>query len=186
MRAAARRLLLPLLCAVPLLAAAQAFDPAQSHFGFELRTRWGQRVVGRFTRHAGELLALGDGRQQVRVRLDAAATEVSGSEVYSEMARGPRFFDAERHPSIVFQSEPFSPALAHDGGPLRGKLTLHGVTRRETFTLTPAVCARPGRECEVVASGTIDRAAYGLDSFSWALSNRVRFTMRVRLINEEG
>ena len=63
-----------------------------------------------------------DGSQQVQLTLAAAAIEVAGSPYYTEIARGPQFFDADRYPHIHFLSEPHLPALVHDGGRLRGKL----------------------------------------------------------------
>lgn len=172
-------------CAGAASAGAQEIDPERSRMGFELRTRWGQRVEGVFTRHQGVVTVLADGRQQVQLTLAAAGVEVAGSSYYTAMARGPQFFDAARHPYIDFLSEPHQLALVHDGGKLRGKLTLHGVTRSESFILQPAECARPGRDCDVVATGVINRADYGLSGYRLVLSDRVRFTMRVRLKNEE-
>jgi polyisoprenoid-binding protein YceI len=181
-----RRWLAALACCAGATAAdEQQIDAARSSMGFELRTRWGQRVAGQFTKHQGEVTALADGRQQVQLTLSAAAIEVAGSEYYTVMARGPQFFDAARYPYIDFLSEPHRLALVHDGGALRGKLTLHGVTRTESFILQPAECARPGQDCDVVATGTIDRTDYGLNSYRLALLDRVRFTMRVRLKNED-
>ena len=165
--------------------AAWQIDAARSSVGFELRTRWGQRVAGDFSRYQGTVTTLPDGRHQVQLSLSTAALEVADSEYYTAMARGPQFFDAERYPYIDFLSEPHRPALVHDGGTLRGKLTLHGVTRTESFILHPSECARPGLDCDVVATGTIDRTDYGLGGYRLALSDRVRFTMRVRLKNEE-
>lgn len=172
-------------CAGAASAGAQEIDNERSRMGFELRTRWGQRVEGTFARHQGMVTALADGRQQVQLTLAAAAIEVADSHYYTEMARGPQFFDATRYPYIDFLSEPHRLALVHDGGKLRGKLTLHGVTRSESFILQPAECARPGRDCDVVATGIINRADYGLSGYRWVLSDRVRFTMRVRLKNED-
>lgn len=172
-------------CAGAVAAGAQEIDNEHSRIGFELRTRWGQQVDGTFARHQGRVTVLADGSQQVQLTLAAAAIEVAGSPYYTEIARGPQFFDADRYPHIHFLSEPHLPALVHDGGRLRGKLTLHGVTRRESFILQPADCVRPGRDCDVVASGVINRADYGLSGYRLVLSDRVRFTMRVRLKNEE-
>lgn len=172
-------------CAGAATAGAQEIDPQRSRMEFELRTRWGQRVEGAFTRHQGTVHALADGRHQVQLTLSAAALEVADSPYYTLMARGPQFFDAARYPYIDFLSEPHRPALVHDGGPLRGKLTLHGVTRTESFILLPAECARPGWDCDVVATGIIDRTDYGLSGYRLALADRVRFTMRVRLKNED-
>lgn len=185
-----RRLVALACCAVTLVASAQStvvreFDEARSSMGFELRTRWGQRVVGQFNRHQGHVTTLADGRQQVQLSLSAAAIEVAGSPYYTAMAQGPQFFDAARYPYIDFLSEPHRVARVHDGGVLRGKLTLHGVTRTESLILQPSECVRPGLACDVVATGTIDRTDYGLDSYRLALLDRVRFTIRVRLRNED-
>jgi polyisoprenoid-binding protein YceI len=157
------------------------FDTTHTRFGFELRTRWGQRVQGWFPQHDGALMKLPDGRNQVRIQLATAAVEVEGSERWAAIARGPRFFDAERYPQIEFVSEPHPPSLGHDGGRLRGKLTMHGVSRIETFVVAPATCARPGVDCDVVASGSVDRGRYGLDGWKLAMTDTVRFNMRVRL-----
>lgn len=85
-----------LLCLPSLPGAAQSFDPAHTGFGFELRTRWGQRVVGSFPRYEGEVIRLADGKRQVRIQWSAAAVEVEGPARYTAMARGPGFFDAAR------------------------------------------------------------------------------------------
>src|SRR3970282_688271 len=108
------------------------FAPDHPRFGFELRTRWGQRVAGTFPRYDGELVELPDGRQQARIRLATAAVEVVGSPRYTALARGARFFDAQHHPLIEFVSDPHLPALARTGGPLRGQLTMRGGARTDT------------------------------------------------------
>lgn len=169
-----------LVAALP--AWAQALDPARSRFGFELRTRWGQVVAGNFPRFDGEVRQLADGRRQVHVRLASAAVEVAGSPRYTRFARGERFLDAARHPWVEFVSEPYSGELVRGGGPLPGVLHLHGVSARETFELAPSACERPARECDVVARGSVSRARYGLGSWRWALTDPVRFHLRVRLL----
>lgn len=186
------------LLAGPLLAHAKAatddpspastqagFDPAYTRFGFELRTRWGQRVSGNFPRYDGELVVLPDGLHQVRIRLATAAVVVAGSGRFTALARGPRFFDAQRHPLVEFVSEPHPAELARTGGPLRGRLTMGGVSRMETFELEPAACARPGRDCDAVANGSVDRGNYALDDWRFALDESVGFQLRLRLLEPE-
>lgn len=173
--------LFSLLCALPGPGAAQQFDPDHTRFGFEMRTRWGQRVTGEFPRYQGEVVRLDDGRQQVRIRLAADAVEVAGSPRYTALARGEGFFDAARYPLVEFVSEPLTDATLHDGGALRGRCSIHGVSRIETFVLKPSTCARPGIDCDVVAQGTIRREDYGLDGWQFALRDQVRFDLRVRL-----
>lgn len=169
---------------VPL--AVRKLDPQRSRFGFGLRTLWGQRIRGRFPRYGGRLTVLADGRRQVRIRLSTRAVKVDGSERYTRLARGERFFDAARYPWIEFVSVPHAARLAREGGKLRGRLSMHGVTRMETFTLLPAQCARPGHDCPVVARGQVDRRDYGLDEWSLLVGDQVQFTMRVRLADAAG
>ena len=175
---------LVLLCLLPWPGAAQQFDPAHTRFGFEVRTRWNQRVTGEFPRYQGEVTRLADGRRQVRIGLATAAVEVADSPRYTAMARGEGFFNAARHPLIEFLSEPHADAILHDGGPLRGRLSINGVTRIEAFMLRPSGCARPGLDCDVVAQGTVRRDDYGLDGWRFALRNQVQFNLRVRLLRD--
>ncbi len=156
-------------------------DPAHTAFGFELRTRWGQRVQGRFPVYDGVVLVLPDGRRQVRIRLSAGAVEVDGSERYAELARGETFFDAARHPDIEFVSDPQADVLTHQGGLLPGQLRLRGITRPETFVIEPASCVRAGEDCDAVANGSVARSDYDIAGMRMVISDRVRFTMRVRL-----
>jgi len=121
-----------ILCAVlagPLAAQApQRFDPGHTRFSFEVRTRWGQRVTGTFPQYAGEVRAAPDGRHVVRIRLATGAVVVAGSPRNTALARGAGFFDAPRHPSIEFVSDPYPEPLLRTGGALRGRLTIHGIT----------------------------------------------------------
>ena len=172
---------LVLLCLLSWPGAAQQFDPAHTRFDFEVRTRWNQRVPGVFPQYQGEVARLADGRRQVSISLATAAVEVADSPRYTAMARGEGFFNAARHPLIHFVSEPITDAVLHDGGPLRGRLSINGVTRLETFTLRPSECQRPGLECDVVAQGTVGRDNYGLEGWQFALRNQVRFNLRVRM-----
>lgn len=164
----------------PDAAPVNRLDPAHSRFGFELRTRWGQLIEGNFPRYEGTFTTLPDGRRQVRIRLATQNVEVSGSTRYARFARGPDFLDAARHPWVEFVSEPYVGELVHAGGPLRGTLSLHGVSRAETFTLKPSTCPRPAHDCDVVATGRVSRADYGLQTWRWAVQDEVRFTLRVR------
>lgn len=185
----AARIALALL--LGLLAPAVAAAPAPAiHFvgpgaldtvaTFELRTRWGQRVTGAFPDTDAAIEPLPDGRHRVRIGIATGALEITGSIRYTRLARGPRFFDAARHPHATFVSAPFEPALLNRGGALPGTLTLRGVSREAVFEIDAAACDAPGRACDVVAHGTVRRDDYGLDGLPVLLGNRVHFTLRVR------
>lgn len=171
------------LLAMPLYAAqayAARVDPAQSRIGFTLKTRWGQTLEGRFPVYEGEITALDDGRRRVRLSLSARDVEIVGHRNYTRLTRGKGFFDADRYPEVVFVSEPYGDTLTRDGGALAGTLSIRGVRRREVFTVEPSACAQPAQDCDVVASGTVQRSNYGVDRWSFALSESVRFSLRIR------
>lgn len=155
-------------------------DPAASEIGFTLSTRWGQALQGRFPEYEGELSELADGRRQVALSLSAAAVEIVGNPRYTRLTRGSGFFDATHHPRVTFVSEPYDDALLHRGGVLMGRLGIRGVERIEAFTILPSACARPARDCDVVATGVVDRADYGMDRWSIAIGAKVRFQLRIR------
>ena len=181
-------LLAVLLVAGLVLAApdarAQAFDPMHTRIGFELYTRWGQRLEGRFPRYEGAVRTLPDGRRQVSMRLWTADVEIVGHPRYAEFARGHRFFDARRHPWVSFTSDPYPPSLLRAGGKLSGMLRIHGVAQHESFDVEPATCARPALDCDLVAHGSVRREDYGMDDWQWAVRPRVRFELRLRLLPE--
>lgn len=186
MRAVTGWLLIPLwLCLAWATAHAAQVDPVHSRLGFSLQTRWGQKLEGRFPQYEGEIVAMTDGRRRVQLRLASGAVEIEDSPRYSRFARGPRFFDAEKFPTIEFVSEPYDEALLRDGGELAGRLTIRGVTRREVFTIAPSECARPARDCDVVARGSVRRENYGINGFGLAIHNRVYFFLNVRVRDEQ-
>ena len=167
------------LLLVPVLRAAE-IDPAASHVGFTLKTRWGKTLVGHFPHYEGQVVALPDGRHQVRLRLSAATVEIEGSPTFTRLTRGEGFFEADRYAWVEFVSDPYPDALTREGGRLGGSLTIRGIERRESFVIRPAACDRPGLECDIVARGSINRDAYGMGRWGFALSDRVVFSLRVR------
>jgi polyisoprenoid-binding protein YceI len=174
-----------LLAVLATAASAAMIDPVSSSIGFSLKTRWGQTLHGRFPNYTGEVAVLPDGRHQVRLRLSARDVEIVGNRTYTRMTRGAGFFDAARYPMVEFVSEAYPIELIRAGGRLGGLLTIRGVQRHEEFVLQPAVCERPAQECDVVATGSVDRNNYGVDRWSFALSSHVIFNLRVRTLPGE-
>lgn len=160
---------------------AAEIDLQYTRIGFTLKTRWGQVLQGRFPRYTGRIERLGDGRERVRLQLSSKDVEIVGHTSYTGMTRGRGFFEADRFPEVEFVSEPYAPALVADGGKLAGQLTIRDVTRRETFTIEPSACARPAVDCDVVASGSVRRTDYGVDRWVLAVSDSVRFNLRLRV-----
>ena len=46
--------------------------------------------------------------------------------------------------------------------------------------IVPSDCERPGLDCDIVAFGTLQRSDYGIDGWTIALREPVRFALRVR------
>ena len=166
-----------------LAAGAQGFDRSDSRIGFELQTRWGQRLQGIFPDYDGEVETLADGRHRVRMTLRTASVEIVDHPNYTGFSRSDAFFDAARYPEIRFVSDPYPVALLHSGGTLQGVLEMHGVRRRQAFVIAPppAGCARPAHDCDLQVTGSVRRGDYGLDAWQIAVRDRVRFVLRVRL-----
>ncbi len=163
--------------------AAQAadIDPQHTRIGFTLKTRWGQVLNGRFPRYSGRIETLDDGRSRVRLQMSARDVEIVGYPSYTGMTRGEGFFEADRFPDVEFVSDPYAPALIADGGKLTGELTIRDVKRRETFIILKSECARPAYDCDVLASGSVRRTDYGVDRWILAVSDHVRFVLRLRV-----
>lgn len=157
-------------------------DPARSQFGFEIRTRFGQKISGVFHRFDGDVLVLPDGRHQVRLRMYTDQVEIPGKPRYTAWMRGEDFFDVARYPVVQFDSLPYSPMVAEGGGDIIGNLTLRGITHLETLTVMPSECPRAGYDCDVISRGTVLRGRYGMDSWQVALGDRVTFVLRARLL----
>jgi len=171
-----------------LAACAQDFDHARSRIGFELQTRWGQRLQGAFPDFDGDVEVLPDGRHRVRMTLRTASVEILGHPNYTSFSRGDGFFASVRYPEIRFVSDPYPVELLRQGGPLRGVLEMHGKSRRQAFTIapTPTECPRPAYDCDLQVEGSVSRAGYGIDAWQIAVRDRVRFVLRVRLGGEPG
>lgn len=173
------------LCAVAPCGATE-FDPAHTRIGFTLKTRWGQLLQGRFPRFDGRIEALSDGRFRTRFRMDARAVEIVNHPKYTAFTRGEGFFEAERFPDVEFVSDPYGADLLRTGGKLAGELRIRDARRRETFLIEPAECERPALDCDVVAAGTVRRSDYGVDRWIFAVSDLVRFRLRLRRFEDGG
>lgn len=184
MRCAAALLLLlsGLGGALPAIAQPLLFDTARSRIGFEIQTRFGQRIEGVFPRFEGRIEVLPDGRHQVQLRLFTQYVEIPGKPRYTSWMRGPDFFDVTQHPVVSFDSVPLSPELVNTGGPVQGVLSIRGVERAETLRLAKPECDRPGYDCDVSSRGVVLRGHYGMDKWQIALSDRVTFLFHTRLV----
>ena len=115
-----------------------AIDTQRSLLGFEIRTRYGQRLTGRFPVFSGQVQTLADGRHQVSLVIDARSAEVSGHRRYTGWLRGAEFFDVQHHPQILLSSQPHPADTALAGGDVEGELTLRGIRGPIRMRVMPA------------------------------------------------
>ncbi len=107
----------------------------------------------------------------------------TGSSLVKNVIKGEDFFDVEKYPEILFVStgvEWTSPTKAV----LKGKLTLHGVTKSVRFDveLTGAGGKAPQNEESILvrATTTIKRSDYGMGNFSGMVNDSVKLCMSVK------
>lgn len=107
----------------------------------------------------------------------------TGSSLVRNVIKGEDFFDVEKYPEILFVStgvEWTSPTKAV----LKGKLTLHGVTKPVHFDVELTdVGGKPAQNEEnimVRATTTINRSDYGMGNFSGMVNETVKLCMSVK------
>lgn len=160
--------------------AREAFDPETSQASFEVGLRLAGEVNGRFHHLEGELQPAGE-LWRVHVRLDARELDLDGPPWMVRATRSDKFLDVDRHPNILFESEPFARDLLLKGGELGGKLSLRGRTRPVLFRIEAATCRSPGRRCDIHVHGSVSRRDFGMNSQRMWVRDDVGFDFRVRL-----
>lgn len=166
---------------------ARAQDPALTIDGrhssarFIVHMLWRMRVEGQLSRISGQLTGSAASGWKVLVKADGRSLRVQGPRWIDRATRSDDFLAVDRYPAIRFESEHFSDAALHAGGPLSGELTLRGLTRRVSFRLEPSTCRQPGRDCDIEVNGSISRHDFGMTAHKATVRDDVQFNMRVRL-----
>ncbi len=133
------RALLPLLLVLQPLAAADrvfAVDRAHTVFGFKASTPLFE-VPGHFDRYAVDITGDPDAPATVAVRVELEAASINTANAGRDThLRSPDFFDAARHPKLVFRSD----RAWQDGEQLKvaGTLEIRGQKKELTLAFRPA------------------------------------------------
>ncbi len=121
------------------------------------------------------------GQEQALIDIQTASLD-AGNRITEHMLKSKGFFDVEHYPQILFVSTKIHWNDAANAV-LKGKLTLHGVTRPVELQvhLTSIEKETDGRVEKVVArAGTvINRADFGMGEFSPLVDEKVRLCMTV-------
>lgn len=156
-------------------------DAGQSSASFIVHMRIRKPAEGKLTKVSGQLRGTPATGWEVLVKVDGSSLHLAGPRWMERVTRSDAFLAVDRFPAIGFDSEHFSDAMLRTGGPLRGQLTLRGLTRPVSFQLLPSACDQPGRDCDIQVQGTISRHAFGMNAYRALVKDNVDFHIRARL-----
>lgn len=161
-------------------------DPAHTYPSFEADHFGGVSVWrGKFDSSSGTIVLdrqSSTGTVDVTVQTDSIDF---GMPKLNEHAKSPEMFDVAKYPTATYKGKL---ADFKNGAPTKvvGEFTLHGVTRPLTLTVNQFLCKTYPQDkkehCGADASGTFDRAEYGI-----SFGDKYGFKMQVKLaIQVEG
>ena len=188
------RTLSALVIAITLLftlsAAAQdtwQLDPPHSSAQFSIRHLGVSTVRGAFTKVSGTVQydAANLSKSSIHATIDAASVDTR-VEMRDNDLRTPRFLDAQKYPTITFQSKKVEAAGA---GKLKvtGDLTIHGVTKEVVLDVdgpTPAIKDPMGKDrLRMGASATtkINRKDFGVSGLPGVVGDDITITLDVEM-----
>ena len=157
-------------------------DPAHTYPSFEADHFGGLSVWrGKFDSSSGSIvLDRQAGTGTVNITVDTTSIDFGHAKL-NEHTKSAEMFDAQKYPTAVYKG---TLTKFKNGSPteVRGELTLHGVTKPVNLTINSFACrtmpaAMGGKErCGADASGTINRADFGID-----YGEKLGFNMQVKL-----
>lgn len=148
-------------------------DAARTTVEFQIAALWILRRSGRFDHIDGTLdIAAGGDSAQIRVRIEVDSVTMKDPD-HVELLLSPAFFDADRHPWIEFESEPF--ALSGQSPlALPGHLTVRGIRQQVVFNLDLRQCQPgPPAPCKVIVDGVLQRSRFGMTEYRRTLAEAV-------------
>ena len=170
------------------------FDNSHSEIGFSVTHMLISETDGYFKDYSGSVVSSNDDFQNAKIDFEAKATSIfTDNEKRDNHLRSDDFFDAEKFPTLSFESKSFTKV---DGKNyiLVGDLTIKGVTKEVTLsakyngTITdPWGNTRAGFKI----SGEVDRFDYGLtwnvalEAGGLVVSKEVELDIKVELIKEK-
>jgi polyisoprenoid-binding protein YceI len=165
------------------------FDPAHSSVEFTVRHMLVSKVRGRFTKWTGnlEIDEQDLGRSRVGVEIDVASVDTHEPQRDAHLRSGD-FFEAEKHPRIVFKSKRVE-EKDKDHLTVTGDLTIRGVTREVVLDVERGgvVAKDPWgkRRAGFTATAKINRKDFGvsynqvLDQGGLALGEEVAIAIEI-------
>lgn len=187
-RTATTALLATLAVASGMAAAAPvtyAIDNSHTLPRFEYNHLGLSHQVSRFNTVTGHIVFDAEARTgSVDVIIDAKSVD-TGHKLFNEHIQGEDFFDTANHPTITFKST----SVKFEGDKpvaVEGNLTIKGVTRPVTLTLTTFVNTKhPMRKRDAIganATATIKRSDFNMGKYAPAVSDEVTLSIPVEAV----
>jgi polyisoprenoid-binding protein YceI len=134
-----------------------------------------------FPELSGDFVAAPDGHGgQLSVSVRMASLN-SRSPSWNERLRSPQWLDTARYPEMTFRSSSIE-LQGTQRATVQGELTLHGITRPLTLSITDIDCpeaqAAPADHCRFLGRGMLRRSDYGLPHAFWQGGDAVEITVR--------
>lgn len=142
-----------------------AFDKAHTEVGFKIR-HFVSKVGGRFAKFDGtiEIDRANPAASTVNLKIEAASID-TGTPNRDKHLNSPDFFDTAKFPEITFASTKVV-AKGKDVYEVTGDLTMKGVTKPVTFTVTAngfANDGKGGQKAGFDVSGKVNRKDFGVN-----------------------
>lgn len=147
-------------------------------FGLASKTAQFPKMSGGISLVPGKLDAI-----DLDISLDAGAL-VASDRVTTERLRGPKFFDVQRYPTIRFTGREMT-MTSERTARVKGAITARGITRPTELAVTfdqPPAQASGRVPIGLTASGTIDRADFGMKAYSLIVGRKVTLTIKAHMV----
>ncbi|MFD1706153.1 YceI family protein [Siminovitchia sediminis] len=169
-------------------------DKAHSEVQFSVRHMMISRVKGEFKEFSAEIQADPEDLTTANIQFTIDVSSVdTGNEDRDNHLRTEDFFDVEKYPNLTFKSA--SVEKQGDQYAITGDVTMHGVTKTETFTVTSGgVMKDPMSGAEKAGfsvEGTLKRSDYGLtwnaplETGGVLVSDEVKINMEIQASKAE-
>lgn len=185
-----RHAIVPLLLMLSVPASAQsderryAIDDANSQVNAEVRFLGLAHKTARFPDMKGTLRFSIGNYEAIDMVADIDARTLTTGDSETRRLRGRQFFDVENHPTVRFIGEKMQ--LTGDRtATVTGRITVRGVTRPVALTVTfstPPFETTGNEALGIVGTTTIDRREFGMTAFPLVVGNKVKVTIRARLV----
>ena len=184
-----------LLLSLPATAALAApvtyqVDPRHTFPSFEVDHLGGVSVWrGKFDRSAGKVVLDREAKSgTIEVSIETASVDF-GLEDLNKHVKSNEMLDVEKFPTATYKGE-FSHFEAGAPTEVRGLLTLHGVTKPVTLTITQFKCIQhpmlKKEVCGADASGSFDRSEFGVSyGAQYGFKQDVKLRIQVEALKAE-